>query len=447
MESNITHSIKESRLTVLSLPVEHEAVSNSVFWIYIYFLLDFFLHLSHRIPGYGVIRPTLLLTLVISIMLYSQRRKIAGYGTDFLTKSIVALIIYILITLPVVEWPGSVVKNNLPEFVKAVVFFFFTSLVVDSERRLIIFLKVFVSCQVFRVLEPLFLHVTTGYWGSSTYLGVGEGFAGRLAGSPYDVINPNELGFVIVTSIPFLHYLLSDKSLKMKFLYFGLLSLLMYALILTMSRGSFLALIVIAWMIFRQSNRKFLLIMGGIIIIFGAYSVMTPIQKDRYFGMLSSDSKSSKTIDGRIRLIKKEFMLGFERPIVGHGVGTTPEAKTHKWGRVQASHNMYGELLIEIGIIGAFIFLRYMVGIGRSVKENREILEKSDLNKTPSIFKDLNRIIAALFWMYILYSLNYWGLSQYYWYLLGGMVVAYGRLLRQWKNQYMSESVENKYAF
>jgi len=31
--------------------------------------------------------------------------------------------------------------------------------------------------------------------------------------------------------------------------------------------------------------------------------------------------------------------------------------------------------------------------------------------------------------MYAVYSINYWGLSQYYWYLFGGLVIAFGRLV------------------
>ena len=31
--------------------------------------------------------------------------------------------------------------------------------------------------------------------------------------------------------------------------------------------------------------------------------------------------------------------------------------------------------------------------------------------------------------MYAVYSINYWGLSQYYWYLFGGLAIAFGRLL------------------
>src|SRR5690606_32903433 len=108
-------------------------VSSFCFAIYIYFLVDFFLHLSARIPGYVAIRPTLLLVMIISLSLFLQRERLKDLSKSPAYKSIIILIGYLIISLPLVKWPGSVVKNNLPEFVKAVVFFFFTVFTIDSE--------------------------------------------------------------------------------------------------------------------------------------------------------------------------------------------------------------------------------------------------------------------------------------------------------------------------
>src|SRR5690606_9877918 len=136
----------------------------------------------------------------------------------------------------------------IPNFIKAIVFLYFMALIVDSDKRLKWALAVFIGCQVFRVLEPLYLNITQGYWGASTYLG-GTNFASRLSGAPADVINPTELGFGIATVIPFLHYLLFSRGWFSKLLYLSLMPALIYALILTMSRGAFLALLVVGWVV------------------------------------------------------------------------------------------------------------------------------------------------------------------------------------------------------
>ncbi|MCG8524712.1 O-antigen ligase [Marinobacter nauticus] len=409
-------------------PGDRSPASSFSFGIYIFFLIDFFLHLSARFPAYGVIRPTLVLVLIISLSLFLQRERFKGWTKDPIVYSLGVLLIYIIVSLPLVEWPGSVIKNNLGDFVKAVVFFYFTVLLVDTEKRLKILFFVFVLCQVLRVFEPLFLNLTEGYWGSSTHLGHGE-FSQRLAGAPSDVINPNELGFVIVTAIPFLHYILWSWNLKARLLYIVILPPLMYALILTQSRGAFVALLVIGFFIFKESKRKMMLIVVTIAIALLGWQVMNDEQKDRYLSLVGkSETSNAASVDGRIQGMFREFSLGLERPIVGHGLGTTPEAKTHILGSRQASHNLYAELLIELGFVGAFIFISFLVKVYRRlVDSSKTILTSRGENNT--FYMNLNKALIAVFWMYAAYSFNYWGLSQYYWYFFAGSVVVFYRMI------------------
>lgn len=404
-------------------------VTNGVFWLYLYFLVDFFLHLAARIPGYGSIRPTLLLVTLISGLLFLQRERLVGKTRDPIFQAVLVLLGYMVLSWPLVEYQGSVIRHNLPEFVKAIVFLFFTALIIDSRRRLILFLWVFVACQVIRVLEPLYLNVTEGYWGSSTHLGGGE-FADRLAGAPSDVINSNELGFVIATTAPFLHYLLFTGRWYSKLLYLILVPCLLYALILTMSRGAFIAFLVVGWIIFKDSSHKFVLILVAIGVGVAGWNAMDPVQKDRYLSPFSSDTVGATSAQGRLSGIVAEFKLGLKRPIVGHGVGTTPEVKANTWGKQQASHNMYGELLIEIGIIGFVLFLRFIVKIYQQFRRNQQLLGQLVITESVNKFYwNLNKALIALFWMYAVYSLNYWGLSQYYWYLFGGLAIAFGQIV------------------
>ncbi|WP_461436771.1 O-antigen ligase family protein [Marinobacter nauticus] len=421
------------------------SINTITFVIFLYFLIDFFLHLSARIPGYGVIRPTLLLVLIISLSLFFQREKVSGWSKDPVSSSVLVLIFYIFISLPLVEWPGSVIRNNLSEFVKAVVFFFFAALLIDSERRLKFFLFVFLGCQVIRVFEPLFLNITEGYWGSRTHLGHGE-FSQRLAGAPSDVINPNELGFVIVTLIPFLHYLLWSNGFKYKLIYLVIMPPILYALILTQSRGAFLALLVIAFFIFKESNQKFRLILVAVVVSVLGWSSMSSDQKDRYLSLIGkSETSNAATVDGRLDGIVREFSLGLERPIVGHGLGTTPEAKTHILGRRQASHNLYAELLIELGIVGTIIFLLFLARIYKKLSFNRLNIESLSSDEF-QFYRMLNKSMIAVFWMYVVYSLNYWGLSQYYWYLFGGLSLAFHNILsKNIVNEGPVAAVEPKY--
>ena len=395
--------------------------------MYCWFLIDYFIRLPSRIPGYGDVRPTLLIVVFLSGLLFIQRDKFVGVTQDPIMKAFLALVVYLVFSLPLVEWPGSVVRYHIDDFVKAVVFLVFTVLVVDSENRFKKAVFLFVACQVFRVLEPLYLHFTSGYMGGETYIGGGD-FAGRLAGSPADIINPNELGFVIVTIIPFLHYLLWYDRFWKKLVYLTLMPLMLYALIQTMSRGAFIALLVVALLVFWESRRKFVLILVAIALAISGWSIMSPIQKERYLSLIYEDIEGSASVEGRIGGLFQELGLGLRRPIVGHGLGTTSEAKFHAFGSTKASHSLYAELFTEIGLIGAIIFLAYLYRIRQQLNKNGRMIQKNP-SQAPPFYHNLYRAFIALFWMYAVYSINYYGLSQYYWYLFGGFVIVFARCL------------------
>ena len=116
-----------------------------------------------------------------------------------------------------------------------------------------------------------------------------------------------------------------------------------------------------------------------------------------------------------------EFKLGAVRPVFGHGIGTTSEAKYHNGLGTKASHNMYAELLIEIGFVGFYFFMRFIRAIYKEIKSIKLVDEEESSGVMINLFM-VNFIVFAL------YSINYYGLSQTYWYLFAGLVVAYSRI-------------------
>lgn len=406
-------------MEAIQKPIGHKiaCVSTATFFWFQIYQLEFFLHFSQRAHAIGMLRPTALLFLIITYMLFSQREKIKARLKHSIFVSFGYFLVMLFLTLPFVTYPGSVIKNNIPFFLKAIVFLYFVALILDTPKRFKWAIAVFVACQVFRILEPLYLNITEGYWGDATNID-GE-FANRLGGAPADVINANELGFVIATVIPFLHYYLLPRSWMYKVLYFSLLPLILYALILTMSRGAFLALIVVGWIIFKESKNKMLLIFAAVAIVVAALGVMNDNQRDRYLSLVSSDSKQAKSKDGRIKGMINEFKIGFTRPVFGHGLGTTAETKAQNGFNAQASHNMYAEILIEVGLVGMFFFFRFIRSIYRQIIYSYKFVHEMD-----EFYQITFKVFKVVFWMFIVYSINYWGLTQYYWYNLAGLVIA-----------------------
>ena len=136
------------------------------FKLYLLFMVSWFIHLASRIPFLGAIRFDLILAgllLLITFVLITQKG-----GKDFATndteKYLTILILYVIFTIPFVRWPGSVIQYGIEGFIKEIVFYYFTVTFVNSEKKLNLLVFVFIACQSFRVVEPLYLHVTEGYW-------------------------------------------------------------------------------------------------------------------------------------------------------------------------------------------------------------------------------------------------------------------------------------------
>ena len=387
------------------------------------------LHLPARVPVLGVMHFDLVLAAVtaLAIVLGRQTKSAASAEMDPVAKRLWILVGYIVVTIPFVEWPGSVV-HNLETFAKSLCFFFFAIATVDTTRKLNTLLAVYVAAQLWRVFEPLYLHLTSGYWGSYTSLGNWE-YMDRLAGSPYDIINPNGLGFVIIMTLPLLHFLIKPNSTARRLLWGGIACAMCYALVLSASRSGFLAFVFLClFVIFRSKYRAplFVLAVGAAIV---AFTLMTDLQRERYLSIVSHDAPGAGTAEARISGVIGDFQVSLRRPLFGHGLGTSGEANSHFRGDDHPSHNLYTEAAEELGYVGLALLLSLIWSFLRAFQRARQVV-----NATPTKderLKFLQNVADSLLVVVavdLFFSFASYGLSEPYWYFIGGLSVVTARL-------------------
>lgn len=390
------------------------------FKIFVLFIVSWFMHLASRIPILGIIRFDLILIIMMGIITItiSSNEKYELIIKNKTSKILVILICYIILTIPVVEWPGTVVKLGIGNFIKAIVFYYFTIAFITTEKRLKIIIIIFTVCQTIRVLEPLYLHITEGYWGGKTFMS-GE-FMNRLAGGPFDFINPNGLAYIIVSVIPF-YYFFGSFGLKYKIAAIIIIPIMIYALVLTASRSGMLALFVVVVGIFIKSKYKY--IIGFIIAIAFMFSLshLNIDQIDRYTSIVDSNSRNASTYKARIEGVYKAFKIALNRPIVGHGLGTSLEASWEEGKLTVMAHNLYAQIAQELGFVGLAIFLFYMKSIVLSLIRIAKITKKN-ISRCSGL-KVINDAILVWVAMNFLFSLASYGLSGYAWYFIGGLAV------------------------
>jgi O-antigen ligase len=399
------------------------------FYTYLFLIVSWFLHLPSRIPFLGIIRIDLLLTVLLIFFAFFKKNEVPKtLNTENLVgKRLQILIIYIIVTIPFVEWPGSVIQTGIPRFVKVVVFYYFTIHFITTEKKLKSFLSVFLGCQIFRILEPVYLHLTTGYWGSFASM---EGDRlDRLSGGPHDVINPNGLAFVILTVLPFMFYLVFRSGIKGKLFFIGLMPVLFYALILTGSRSGMIGLVIVLFgIVLKNKKMGFIFVSLFFVFMVIGFSYLPENLKDRYLSIVSSDTKSSATAEGRIKGIQNEIQnVVLRRPLVGHGLGTSPEANWHFAGISIRSHNLYVEVAEELGILGLIIFLGFIWSIVKSFQWNNDTKSHStvEINK---YFINLRDSLQVWLLMNLIFSFASYGLTSYEWYLFGGLAAVLQKL-------------------
>ncbi|RYG18907.1 MAG: hypothetical protein EOO07_07930 [Chitinophagaceae bacterium] len=403
--------------------------TQTAFTLYMCYLVSFFIHIPSRIPVLGLLRIDLILVLFIFVLI--SGKKLHQQTTSPIPKLLFILLVYSILVIPFASWPGSVISKGIPEFIKAIIFFFFTYKLVLNEERLKKIIYLFILCNTFRVVEPLYLHITQGYWGSVTSFGWDQ--VGRLAGAPKDVINANGLAFVIASILPFYHYIFGSKGFLSKLVYWSVLPILLYTMSLTLSRSGILAVVIIYGVIFLKSKRKLIFAALAVVGVIGFLSILDDVQRDRYLSIVDGDTKSSSSAEGRVSGWSRDFEVAMVKPIFGHGLGTSAEANWNIAGETHRSHNLWTEVLQELGFCGLIIWALYVKAIYQGFRVTNEAVKTA--TDTSPFIKSCLPAMQVWLMMNFLFSFASYGLSSYEWYLFGAFSAVLQRIVHQPKEE------------
>jgi putative inorganic carbon (HCO3(-)) transporter len=391
------------------------------------FLISYFLHLTARIPALGAMRFDLILGGAILISVFLTQTEDKWRTTIETARKLNAFLLYIFLSLPFVTWPGSVIRLNLVDWIKTALFFVFVVSVVRTEKQLKWIMYVFLGCQAFRILEPLYLHITTGYWGDIAYSHVGGTMTGldRLSGAPFDVVNPNQLAWVIVTVIPFFFYLFWQGGIAEKVISLIAIPPFIYCMLLTGSRSGLLSLVAVIAGIVYFSKRRIRNFLLTIVIIFPVsiyvFGHISSGFQTRYESLVESDVAGADTASGRINASIRQLSSLSNNPLFGNGLGTSRETNWNVLGgSSQVSHNLYIEILQETGIIGFTIFIIFVVSIIKSLREAKLILVQAGRDEQDWLYRIISATQVWVF-MDLFYSLSCFGLRSWEWYFFGGV--------------------------
>ncbi len=178
----------------------------------------------------------------------------------------------------------------------------------------------------------------------------------RLSGAPSDIVNPNGLAFIIVTTLGFIDYFVAGSGSIGRILYW--VSLPVFHVCAAADRFQvrvLVLLVAVGVLIYYSKYRKTGIILALLVERWRwvALPGCRRIDLSRSF----SNAPGAATAHGRIEGVKRDFVVALERPVVGHGLGNfrrRPCADGR--GRRQLSHNLFTEVAQELGFIGLGLF-------------------------------------------------------------------------------------------
>jgi len=421
--------MKRKRIKQGVEPNPEQGSRDAAFYFFCAFIVSYFTRITARVGFLGSIHFDLILAALTAaaIAFGATRQRGASEKLDPVARQLWILLAYILITIPFVEWPGSVI-HNLEGYAKSLCFFFFVVATVDTTRKLRILISVYAATQVFRVLEPLEMHLRSGYWGSFTSLGNWE-YMDRLSGSPYDIINPNGLGFVIIMALPLVYLIVRPDTAARRVLFGCLVAAMSYALVLSASRSGFLGLVFLGVLSIWRSKHRAAYLTAGIIVAVVGLGLMSSLQRERYVSIFSHSAKGGATAEARITGVIADFKVSLRRPLFGHGLGTSREANANFRGEDLPSHNLYTEVAEELGYVGLVLLLMLIWSFLKACWTAQRLLSAAPLTEPRLRFlHDVAGTLVVVVAVDLFFSFAAFGFSEPYWYFFGGLSVVTARL-------------------
>ena len=310
-------------------------------------IFDFFGPATQHVPFFAGIG------VLISIVFF---RKFSGVNLLLFT-----LLLLLILLMSVSIFFGINQENSILSFVTYCKSFFLAivvSMIIRSHDNIELMLN-YCLCGLFiGSLVALYQHFTGNYAIDSVYIQ-------RVATLRGD---PNDTAMLLVSGLSLSIYsLLKTNKIFTKFLYFIILLSLVVSIVLTHSRGGFIAMIFVSILIFvKKPNIKvgFCLLSLFLLVLFAAPQNYW----DRMQTLVSGkDLHQGQSLVGRSQLQFVGLALFMDNPILGVGAGNFGES----FARYDASgslnigskhaasvaHNMYLEFFVENGIFSGLLFL------------------------------------------------------------------------------------------
>lgn len=404
----------------------------------IYGAISYFIILNAKLgdmyPMLGAIRFELLAAIIVLISIMANGKGLQNLQTKMspLNKQI-----WILAAVGMLSIPQSVDIAHSWEhggynLFKLLLFYIMvvTSLQSREDYQKMIWAIVLVS--VWIGYEPM-----VNYLSDSVHVyGYGKVATGRFGAASGHVALANTLSQALPIAFC---WALVAKGRVMRLIVWGCVIFLVLGIVFTKSRGGFIGLMACGGCYVIFSKYKFRSAMIAIIL----FIALIPFAGQQYIERIATIKdgvNASRSSSDRVLGLLNGISMMKKRPILGVGIGSYPRARYIYFRYYFYSHNLYGELLGELGIASLAWFYWVYLMFKRAGYLKRELLSQEDKMYTYVITGVQSGLIVRLVLGNFSHCAFIW-----FWFMMAALIVGAENLNKdKIKNKELPEPVVAK---
>ncbi|HKV42056.1 MAG TPA: O-antigen ligase family protein [Blastocatellia bacterium] len=289
---------------------------------------------------------------------------------------ILTMFTFAALTVPLAFWPAESWAYLTTFYLKNVVFVYLLVQAAKTDRDSRLIIGALIAGAAALVLAML-----ANFGPLVTY----KTEPGRMAiGDTYD---PNDLALLFVVILPFAFFMVKSSKPVVRVLLILSIAILLIGIVLSESRGGFLALIAVALMIFLRASKqakKYILL--TVLLSVGLFRVAAPpsfwARIDTIY-RIDGDYNLSDA-GGRISIWKIGIKMFARSPITGIGIGCFQDghAALSESHLAKAAHNSFLQAATELGVPGLGLFIAILISSAIAAARVRSRARAGEIDAT-----------------------------------------------------------------
>jgi hypothetical protein len=244
----------------------------------------------------------------------------------------------------------------------------------------------------------------------------------RMIGIDTTMGDPNSFGGTIVYCLPFvIPFWMEHRTLRWRLFLGGYVALSVMCIGLTGSRSAFVGLLLGSFIIIVRSRYRGRMAVAALLLTPALWAALPPSLQNRFETIVNPEvgpANAQTSAEGRIEGLRTGVKLWEANPFTGSGPGAWRPAS----GSKIESHNLYGQIIGELGSVGVLAFLAVLIGFWANLRWIRKVYQQHPEWGSDFLYRVSQAVALGV--VLLLFEGNFsHNLYRYHWLWFGGFLI------------------------